>query len=97
MMEATKALAERVNAHCEAVESSAWAWAARLRMAAEECGAVEAVALADAVERTLATYGADGLVDLAVAGPMLGGLGRNDVGALVRLVDERLAGHALAA
>ena len=55
MMEATKALAERVNAHCEAVESSAWAWAARLRMAAEECGAVEAVALADAVERTLAT------------------------------------------
>lgn len=97
MMDAAKAMAERVNAHCAAVESVAWRWASRLRKAAEECGSVEAVALADTVERTLAADGADGLVDLAMSGPMLGGIGRNDVAALVRMVDDRLAGHALAA
>jgi hypothetical protein len=97
MMDAVKSLAERVDAHSASVEGVGWAWAARLRKAAEECGASEAAALADVVERTLVIHGADGLVDLAVAGPMLGGLGQNDVATLVRLVDERLAGHALAA
>jgi len=96
-MEATKALAERVNVRCGAVELSAWAWAARLREAAEECGWVEAASLADVVEAALVLDGADGLVDLAMAGSVCGGLGRHDVAALARLVDERLAGHALAA
>ncbi|MDI9890569.1 hypothetical protein [Microbacterium sp. IEGM 1404] len=97
MMDAARALAERVNAHDAAVESVGWAWASRLRKAAEECESVEAVTLADAVEAVLMAEGADGLVDLTLVGPALGGLGRNDVAPLLRMVDEQLAGHAVAA
>ncbi|WP_036320137.1 hypothetical protein [Microbacterium sp. B24] len=97
MMSAINALAERVRADHFTVEAVAWEWAAKLRMAAERCASIEAAVLADTVERTIAAEGADGLVDIAIAGPMCGGIGCNDVRALVRLVDERLAGHALAA
>lgn len=97
MIEEARALAERVNRNQRVVASAGWVWAAGLRKAAEQCESAETLELADSVERALVAEGADGLVDLVLVGPTLGGLGRNDVRALVRMVDERLAGHALAA
>ncbi|WP_396668126.1 hypothetical protein [Microbacterium sp. R86528] len=83
-MDATQVLTERVSADHAAVERVAWRWATRLRTAGEKCGSAEALALADTFESALAADGADGVLDLALAGPALGGLGCNDLAALVR-------------
>jgi hypothetical protein len=90
MMDATGTLALRVNADHFAVEAMAWAWVTGLPSAAETCGSAEVVRLADAVEQGLIADRADGLLDLALAGSSVGGLGRKEVAALVRMVDARL-------
>lgn len=96
-MDATTKLAEHAEAWSAATETAGWAFAHGLRSAGEATGSAEALALADVVDAALATDGAWGLVDLAIAGSMCGGIGHNDVEALVRAVDERIARETLAA
>jgi hypothetical protein len=96
-MDVTRMLAERVNAYHAVVERVGLEWATRLRVAADECGSREARVLAEAVCDAIAADGADGLFDMVLAGSSVGGVGHNDAVALVRMVDQRLATHALAA
>ncbi|MEZ3160128.1 hypothetical protein AB1K54_06200 [Microbacterium sp. BWT-B31] len=97
-MQGSAAIMERVEAFgAEVVEASAWAFAAGLRRAGLAAGSVEAVGVADVVEVALAADGVDGVVDLVLAGPAMGGLGERDVERLVAVVDERAAREAVAA
>lgn len=76
---------DKVDAMIEAhgwqeLEFVAWEWCARLE--AEK---------RTNVESALASHGVDGIGDLVLAGPVLGGIDDADVGGLVRLIGERLS------
>ncbi len=78
-------LGSLIREHGAIVESEGWRWAARMRAERRS-----AATLADVVERGLASRGEHGLLDLVLAGPALGGLGAQEVAAMVRAVRTRI-------
>ena len=69
------------------VEDAAWTWASAL---------VDAEKV-NAIERALAGRGVEGIEDLAIAGPDLGGVDGDDIAALLAFVEAELRAVELAA
>ena len=92
MAEGITGIVERINQlGARHVETSGRAFLHGMRRAADAAGSEEAADVADAIELSLVMEGADGLLDLALCGPALTGLGDNDIARLLAVIDERAA------
>lgn len=88
-MDTVRRLAELVAERGALVELEAWRWSTALHAAGARSGSTEAMTLADAVQEALVADGEYGLLDLVLAGSSVGGVGANDLKALVRTVELR--------
>lgn len=96
-MESINDLAALICRDEDAVRRAGMRWACALHASGSRCGSEEATGLADAALRALVMDGAEGLLELAEAGPALGGLRSTDVAAIVLEVHRMEAAQALQA